>query len=47
MRLKRGENKIQQAVRLGGRHNMPLPLLTVSQRVCKFKGVAKEILRVF
>jgi len=25
MRLKRGENNIQQAVRLGGRHNMPPP----------------------
>jgi len=32
-------------VRLGGRHNMPPPLLTVGQRVCKFKGVSKEILR--
>jgi len=37
----------KQAVRLGGRHNMPPPLLTVGQRVCKFKGVSKEILRVF
>ena len=25
---------------------MPPPLLTVGQRVCKFKGVSKEILRV-
>jgi len=37
----------EQAVRLGGRHNMPPPLLTVGQRVCKCKGVSKEILRVF
>ena len=40
-------NVTKQAVRLGGRHNMPQPLLTVGQRVCKFKGVSEEILRVF
>ena len=37
----------QQAVWLGGRRNMPPPLLTAGQRVCKFKGISKEILRVF
>ena len=40
-------NLSKTRVRLGGRHNMPPPLLTVGQRVCKFKGVSKEILRVF
>ena len=40
-------SRVKQAVRLGDRHNMPPPLLTVGQRVCKFKGVSKEILRVF